>query len=62
MKVVKVTDVEIMSDVELTKFSKDSNKDKPSDRSSALFKSVTADGKEYKSNKKAVYSDEALEL
>lgn len=62
MKVVKVSDVEIMSDVELTKFSKGSDSEILSNQVSALFKSVTADGKEYKSSKKAAHSDEALEL
>ena len=60
--VVKLSDVEIMSDTTLTAFSKDQDGDWDSDTIPNLFDSVTADGKKYESTATAAYSDDALEL
>ena len=60
--VVKLSDVEIMSDTTLTAFSKDQDGNWNSDKIPNLFDSVTADGKKYESTATAAYSDDALEL
>ena len=60
--VVKISDVEILTDSTVTKYSKDSDSDPNSDNNKALFNSVTANGVEYKGAKKAAYSDEVLDL
>ena len=60
--VVKVSDVEIMTDSTLTAFSKGSDDDWNSDINEALFDSVTTGGKKYESTATAAYSDDALEL
>ena len=60
--VVTVSDVKILTDSELTKFSKASDSDSDSDLNQALFSSVTSEGTEYKSAKRAYYSDEVLDL
>ena len=61
-RVVKISDVEILTDSTITKYSKGSNSDWQSDTNQALFKSVTSGGVEYKGAAQAVYSDEVLDL
>ena len=60
--VVKVSDVEIMTDSALTAFSKDDDDNWDSDIDPALFDSVTTGGKKYEATATAAYSDDALEL
>ena len=60
--VVKISDVEIMTDSTLTAFSKGSDKDWTSDLTKALFSSVTTNGTKYDASATAAYSDEALDL
>ena len=60
--VVKISDVEIMTDSTLTAFSKGSDDDWESDINKALFDSVTTNGTKYDSSATAAYSDEALDL
>ena len=62
LEVVAVDDVEIMSDVAITKFSKGSDIEVNSDTVTGFFKNLTTGGQEYKSSAKARYSDEALDL
>ena len=60
--VVKISDVEIMTDSTLTAFSKGDDKDWTSDLTKALFSSVTTNGTKYDASATAAYSDEALDL
>ena len=60
--VVKISDVEILTDSTITRFSKNSDTDAQSDSNQALFNSVTSGGVEYKGSAKAFYSDEVLDL
>ena len=62
--VVKVSDVEIMTDSTLTAFSRGGDKEWLSDQpgNEAIFRSVTTGGTKYDNSYTASYSDEALEL
>ena len=60
--VVVIDDVEILSDVAITKFSKNSDTESDSDTVRACFKKLTTGGTEYKGSAAAVYSDEVLDL
>ena len=62
LEVVAVDDVEIMSDVAITKFSKGSDIEVNSDTVTGFFKNLTTGGQNYDSSAKARYSDEALDL
>ena len=57
-EVVKISDVEIMSDVTITKFSTAGN----SDKVPSIFTKLTADGTEYKASQMALYDDDFLNL
>ena len=58
LEVVKISDVEIMSDVTITKFSTAGN----SDKVPSIFTKLTADGTEYKASQMALYDDDFLNL
>ena len=60
--VSKISDVEILSDATITKYSKNSDSDPNSDTNEALFKSVTSAGVDYDGAEMAFYSDEVLDL
>ena len=60
--IVKISDVEIMSNCELTEFSKGDKNEWNSDSVSDLFSSVTTGGKTYDATATAAYSDNALDL
>ena len=58
LEVVKVSDVETMSDVAITKFSTSAG----SDTDPSIFTKLTADGEEYSASKKAKYDIDVLNL
>ena len=58
LEVVKVSDVEILTDTDVTKFSTD----KDSDKVPSIFDSLTADGEDYSASYKAFYNVDALNL
>ena len=57
--VVKVSDVEVMTDTTITRFSQSGNNDQDEH---GMFSSVTADGEKYNSSKKGYYNAEVLNL
>ena len=61
-QVSKISDVEILTDSTITKYSKNSDNDPHSDTNEALFNSVTSGGVEYAGAEMAYYSDEVLDL
>ena len=58
LEVVKVSDVEILTDTDVTEFSTD----RDSDKIPSIFDSLTADGEDYSSSYKAFYNVDALNL
>ena len=60
LEVVKVSDVEILTDTTVTKFSTDDDGNTVGQES--LFASLTADGEEYDAAAKALYNEEVLNL
>ena len=58
LEVVKISDVEILSDVTVTKFSTADH----SAKNPSIFTKLTADGEEYDASQKALYDDDFLNL
>ncbi len=60
LEVVKISDVEILTDTTVTKFSTKNSTDP--DKTPTIFSKLTADGEEYNASKKALYDKDFLNL